>query len=100
MVMVWYIVEQLLNLYTLVIFVMVIMSWLISFNVINRHNRFVDAVWRTCVGLTEPVLQPIRNLMPNLGGIDISPIILLIAIGALRQGLAHYVFRPLIGAGL
>ena len=67
-----------------VVFVMVVMSWLISFNVINRHNKFVDMVWRTVIGLTEPVLGPIRRSLPGMGGIDISPIILLFGIMFLR----------------
>ncbi len=100
MVMIAYVVDSILSLYTFVIFAMVIMSWLISFNVINRHNQIVDAIWRTCTALTEPLLRPIRNVMPNLGGIDISPIVLLIAVGALRRGLSHYVFGPAISAGL
>ena len=100
MAMIAYIVNQLIGLYTLVIFVSVIMSWLLSFNVINRHNRFVDAVWRTCVALTEPLLRPIRNMLPSMGGIDISPIILLIGLGALRVGLNQYVFYPAVSRGL
>ncbi|MGF1543157.1 MAG: YggT family protein [Parvularculaceae bacterium] len=100
MVMIAYVVNSVLQLYTLVIFVTVVMSWLISFNVINRHNGVVDAIWRACVALTEPLLRPIRNMLPNLGGLDVSPIVLLIAIGAARAGLNAYVFAPSIGAGL
>lgn len=77
-------IDAILQLYVFVIFVMVIMSWLLTFNVINRHNRFVDAVWRTLGGLTEPLLRPIRNVMPNLGGIDLSPLILLFGVFFLR----------------
>ncbi len=94
-----YVINAVIQLYTVVIFVSVIMSWLISFNVINRHSPLVDAIWRTCVGLTEPLLRPIRNMLPSLGGIDISPVILLIGLGAVRSGLNHYVFGPSIGAG-
>lgn len=78
-------IDAILQLYTLVVFVMVIMSWLVSFNVINRHNKFVDAVWRTLIALTEPVLRPIRNMMPNLGGLDISPVVLLLGVFFLRE---------------
>ncbi len=77
-------IDAILGLYIFVVFVMVVMSWLISFNVINRHNKFVDMVWRTLIGLTEPVLGPIRRSLPNMGGIDISPIILLFGIMFLR----------------
>ena len=78
-------IDAILQLYIFVIFAMVIMSWLIGFNVINRHNRFVDMVWRTLIALTEPFLRPIRNLMPSLGGLDLSPLVLLFAIFFLRQ---------------
>lgn len=95
-----YIVNAVLELYVLVIFVSVILSWLISFNVVNRGNRFVDAIWRTCLALTEPLLKPIRRILPSMGGLDLSPIVLLIGINAARIGLNAYVFGPLIKAGL
>lgn len=94
-----YIVNAVLELYVLVIFVSVILSWLISFNVVNRGNRFVDAIWRTCLALTEPLLKPIRRILPSMGGLDLSPIVLLIGINAARIGLEAYVFQPLIRAG-
>ncbi len=94
-----YVFNAVAQLYIVIIFVAVIMSWLISFNVINRHNRLVDAIWRTCIALTEPLLRPIRSMLPNLGGIDISPILLLIAISAIRYGMNYYVFYPAMKAG-
>lgn len=69
-----------LDFYKLVVFVMVIMSWLIGFNVINRHNQFVDMIWRMVTALTEPVLRPIRRVMPSMGGLDLSPLILFFGI--------------------
>ena len=78
-------IDAILSIYSLVVFIMVIMSWLISFNVINRHNQFVDMIWRTVIALTEPALGPIRRAMPNLGGIDLSPIVLLLGVFFLRQ---------------
>lgn len=97
MIVISYIFNAAIQLYILVVFVTVIMSWLIGFNVINRHNQFVDTVWRTCLSLTEPALRPIRNMMPNLGGLDISPIVLLIGLNALRLGVNTYILRPLGG---
>ncbi|MBI1364980.1 MAG: YggT family protein [Alphaproteobacteria bacterium] len=94
-----YIFNAVIQLYIFVIFVTVILSWLLAFNVINRHNQFVDAVWRTCLALTEPLLRPIRRVLPSMGGIDISPIILLIGVGALRYGLNYYVFGPAMRSG-
>ena len=89
-----------IQLYILLILIMVIMSWLLSFNVINRGNQMVDGIWRTVVSLTEPALQPIRNMLPNLGGIDISPIVLLIGLNALQIFVNRYIFYPLINQGL
>lgn len=78
-------IDAVLQLYIFIIFAMVIMSWLVGFNVINRHNRFVDVIWRTLIALTEPVLRPIRRILPSLGGLDISPLILLLGVFFLRE---------------
>ncbi|MFC5387387.1 YggT family protein [Aquamicrobium segne] len=74
-----------LNLYWWVIILSAVFSWLYAFNVVNPRNRFVGAVGNTLFRLTEPVLQPIRRFMPDLGGLDISPIIVLLAIFFLQQ---------------
>ncbi|MGI9374192.1 MAG: YggT family protein [Hyphomicrobiales bacterium] len=73
-----------LDILTVVIFVMVIMSWLITFNVVNLNNRFVYMVWDVVNKITEPLLGPIRRIMPNMGGLDISPVILLLGVYFLR----------------
>jgi YggT family protein len=73
-----------LNLYTWILIASAIFSWLYAFNVINSRNQFVDAIGRFLYNVTEPVLRPIRRIMPNLGGIDISPIIVLLIIFFLR----------------
>lgn len=95
-----YIVNAGLDLYSFVLIVAVIMSWLLSFGIINRHNQFVDMIWRTAQGLTEPALRPIRKALPDMGGIDISPIVLLIGIKAAQIGLNAYLFGPMVRAGL
>jgi YggT family protein len=74
-----------LNLYTWVLIASAIFSWLYAFNVINSRNQFVDAIGRFLYNVTEPVLRPIRRVMPDLGGIDISPIIVLLIIFFLRS---------------
>jgi YggT family protein len=56
-----------------------VMSWLIAFNVVNPYNQFVRAVWQGLNAMTEPLLRPIRRLMPDLGGIDVSPVVLILA---------------------
>lgn len=78
-------IDAILGVYSLIVFIAVILSWLISFNVINARNQFVDMIWRTVVALTEPALKPIRRYMPSLGGIDISPLVLLLGIYFLRE---------------
>lgn len=65
-----------LQIYWWVVLAMIIMSWLISFNIINTRNQFVASVWRILNQLTEPVLRPIRRIVPSFSGLDISPIIL------------------------
>jgi len=74
-----------LNLYTWILIASAIFSWLFAFNVINSSNQFVDAIGRFLFNVTEPVLAPIRRVMPNLGGIDISPIIVLLIIFFIRS---------------
>lgn len=71
-------ITQVIQLYTWVIIIGAVMSWLIAFNVINTQNRFVYTVVDIVYRLTEPALAPIRRVMPDLGGIDISPIVLLL----------------------
>jgi YggT family protein len=81
-----------LQLYWWIVLVMIIMSWLISFNVINTRNQFVAAVWRILNQLTDPVLRPIRRYMPNFGGLDISPIILFLIIFFIERIILYYIY--------
>ncbi len=87
---------NILWLYTIVIFATVIMSWLIAFNVVNLHNSFVAQLWRILNQLTEPVLAPIRRLIPSVGGLDLSPIILLLAIYFLQTLIARDIAPALL----
>ena len=72
-------ISYLITLYTYVVIAGVVMSWLMAFGVINTHNPFVRTLWEALNAVTEPFLRPIRNMLPNMGGIDISPIVLLLA---------------------
>ncbi|MDI7862447.1 YggT family protein [Rhizobiaceae bacterium n13] len=74
-----------LNLYTWLLIASAIFSWLYAFNVINSGNQFVNSVGRFLYNITEPALRPIRRFLPDLGGIDISPIILLLIIFFVRS---------------
>jgi YggT family protein len=68
-----------INIYFWIILAMVILSWLVAFNVVNRSNPYVRQIGYALERLTEPLLRPIRRFLPDLGGIDLSPIVLLIA---------------------
>ena len=77
-------IDLVLNLYTWVLIGSAVFSWLYAFNIINSSNQFVNSIGRFLFNVTEPVLAPIRRVLPNLGGIDISPIVVLVIIFFLR----------------
>ena len=81
-------ISMLLNLVWWVFLIMIIMSWLISFNVINTRNQFVAGVWRVVNAITEPILRPIRRIIPAMGGLDLSPIVVFIIIFFLQNWIA------------
>ncbi len=74
-----------LDIYSWILIAMVIYSWLFAFNVINSRNQFVALIGDFLYKVTEPLLRPIRRILPDLGGIDLSPIVLFLAIFFLRQ---------------
>jgi YggT family protein len=81
-----------LDLYMYLVIAWVILSWLIAFNVVNTRNPLVAAIGDFLYRITEPVLRPIRQRMPNLGGIDISPIILFLIIILIKHVIAYYIY--------
>jgi YggT family protein len=85
-----------LNLYTWVIIISAVLSWLLAFNVINYDNNFVRTIWNGVNALTEPLLRPIRRRLPQMGAIDIAPIILLLAIFFLERVIVYYIY-PTVG---
>jgi len=82
-----------LQLYIWLLVASALLSWLIAFNVINTRNQFVAMVWEFLYRITEPALRPIRRFMPNLGGIDISPVILILIIILIERIIIYYI-RP------
>jgi YggT family protein len=74
-----------IDLYIWVVIASAILSWLIAFNVVNTSNRFVYSLGEMLYRLTEPALRPIRSIIPNLGGIDISPVILILFLLFIRD---------------
>ena len=78
-------IDAILQIYTWIVIIYVIMTWLVQFNVMNMRNQFVAMIGNVLHRLTEPVLRPIRKIMPHLGGLDISPVVLLLALFFIRN---------------
>jgi YggT family protein len=81
-----------LDVYLIIVFVAVVFTWLVAFNVVNTRNQFVATVGEFLYRITEPALRPIRAVMPNLGGIDISPIILWLLIILIERVIRYYIY--------
>jgi YggT family protein len=80
-----WLIDTIIELYIWLVIASVILSWLVAFIVINTHNSFVRQIGEFLHRATEPVLRPIRNLLPNLGGIDISPVVLILLLVFIRR---------------
>lgn len=78
-------IAMVITLFMWIIIISAILSWLIAFNVINRHNQFVFMVADSMQKLTEPALRPIRRALPDFGGLDISPVVLILGLIFLRD---------------
>ena len=95
MIAIFYLVLQILKLYSYVVIAYVLISWLIAFNILNTQNRFVYSILELTYRLTDPILNKIRRFLPNLGSLDISPIILLLLIWFIEMCMKLYI-APMI----
>ena len=95
MIAIFYLTLQILRLYSYIVIANVLISWLIAFNVLNTQNRFVYSILELTYRLTNPILNKIRRFLPNLGTLDISPIILLLLIWFIEMCMKLYV-APII----
>jgi YggT family protein len=77
---VW-LVNTIIQLIIILLIVNAVISWLVAFDVISRRNRFVSTVWDMTTRLTDPMLRPIRNVIPAVGGLDLSPMVLILGLG-------------------
>ena len=87
--------DQVINLYTWILIINVIFSWLIAMNIFNTQNRIIIAVYYGTKRLTDPLLNPIRNFLPNLSGIDISPVVLILILFFIRNLLFEYFYMTI-----
>ena len=95
MIAIFYLVLQILKIYSYIVIANVVISWLVAFNVLNTQNRFVYSILDFTYRLTEPFLNRIRRYLPNLGAFDISPIILLMFIWIIQMCMEYYI-RPIL----
>ena len=95
MIAIFYLLLQILKLYSYVVIANVVVSWLIAFNILNTQNRFVYSILELSYRLTDPILNKIRQFLPNLGSLDISPIILLLLIWFIEMCMKLYI-APMI----
>jgi YggT family protein len=89
-------VSYLLTLYVYILIASAVLSWLVAFNVVNPRNPFVMSVGEFLYRITEPVLRPIRNMLPNMGGLDISPVILILIIFFIQSVVVPNIAKVLI----
>ena len=92
---IYLLVYELLNIYKYIVIVNVIISWLVAFSVLNTQNRFVYSILELTYRLTDPILNKIRRFLPNLGTLDISPVILLLLIWFIEMCMKLYI-APII----
>ena len=88
--------DTVITLYVYILIASAILSWLVAFNVVNTRNDVVRSIWSFLDAITEPALRPIRNVLPNLGGIDVSPIILLLLIFFIERVIVYYIYPAVI----
>ena len=96
MVALFQLIDTVINIYIWLLIIWAVLSWLVAFNVVNTSNRFVYLAGDFLNRITEPALRPIRRLMPDLGGIDISPMILILLLIFLRNLLFYDVLPALM----
>jgi YggT family protein len=92
----FFIVDSLIGLVILAMVINAILSWLIAFDVVNMRNRFIYQLTRFLDAVTRPILRPFQRIIPPFGGVDISPIIVIIVLVGIQRFILPLIFRPLI----
>lgn len=93
------IIQAVLGLYIVVLIVHVVISWLYAFDVVSRRNAVVAAISRFTTALTDPVLRPLRRLIPPIAGVDLSVLVLVLALALFRDSVLPWLHRLLVGNG-
>ena len=91
-----YVILLVLDLYIWLLIAAAVLSWLVAFNVVNSRNQFVAMVGDFLFRITEPVLRPIRNMLPSLGGIDVSPVVLILIIILIKDIIVRYIYPAVL----
>jgi YggT family protein len=91
-----YVILIVLDLYIWLLIAAAVLSWLVAFNVVNARNQFVAMVGDFLYRITEPLLRPIRNMLPSLGGIDVSPVVLILIIILIKDVIVRYIYPAVI----
>jgi YggT family protein len=92
-------IHTVLGLVIVVLIVHVVLSWLFAFDIVSRRNELVSGIWRFTSAITEPMLRPLRRLIPPIAGVDLSVLVLLLAIVLLRDSVLPWLVALLLGQG-
>jgi YggT family protein len=91
-----YVILLVLDLYIWLLIAAAVLSWLVAFNVVNARNQFVAMVGDFLYRITEPILRPLRNMLPNLGGIDVSPVVVILIIILIKDVIVRYIYPAVL----
>lgn len=92
-------IRVILRLFSVVLIVYVVISWLYAFDVVSRRNAFVNSVWEFCRRISDPVLRPLRRIIPPVAGVDLSVLVLLLAVWLLETRVSYWLQNLLTGQG-
>jgi len=92
-------IRAILGLVQVVLIVYVIISWLYAFDIVDRRNQFVRSVWEFCSRLTDPILRPLRRIIPPIAGVDLSVLVLLLVLYLVQHEVTWWLERLLLGQG-
>ncbi len=98
MIVLYDLIQYILTIFSWIIIIQAILSWLVAFNVLGQGNDTVRQIYFALDKLTEPVYRPIRKIMPDFGALDLTPMVVLLAILFIQRSLLPAVFLPLLGA--